>query len=350
MPTESSTASSNPLPTASVPQSQTQAPQSPQGPFIGIDISKDRLDLAVDAQRDVRGFSNDARGIAEILALLSQLRPQLVVLEATGGYERQLLNAGLDGGLPFARVEPGRVRHFALAHGLLAKTDHIDARALASFARLLSPPVTRRRSANREELNSLLVYRRQLIDTRTAHSNQAGHAENIESAFVRRSLQRVLRKLENEIDAVDQRIAKFIDSDEELKGLRDVLGSTPGVGPTTAATLISQLPEIGSIDRSQVSALAGVAPFNHDSGRHSGKRAIRGGRRQVRNVLYMATLTAMRCNPVIKAFAQRLKGTGKAAKVVIVACMRKLLTILNAMARDQKPWSVPGKAAPAAPA
>lgn len=303
--------------------------------FCGIDVSKDKLDLNVDGQDRVETFANDPAGLVRLAECLRTLAPTLVVLEATGGYERAALNALLEAGLPVARVEPGRVRHFARAAGLLAKADPIDARLLARYARLLRPAVAQRRSANQEELAALLTCRRQLIDARTAHANQL---ETVASPFVRRTLADLLKKLQKQIDKLDAQVAKLIDADDDLSGRRDLLESVPGVGPTTAATLAAQLPELGHLDRRASCALAGVAPYDDDSGRHRGRRSIAGGRAEVRSVLYMAALTARRCNPVIRAFADRLAAAGKPPKVVIVACMRKLLTILNAMLRDGRPW------------
>jgi len=303
---------------------------------LGIDVSKDKLHLAVDGQADLFTLANDAAGITQLIERMRQLHPKLIVVEATGGYERALLNAALEAALPIARVQPGRVRHFAKALGLLAKTDEIDAPLLALYARCLQPAVSEKRSKNQVELDALLVLRRQLIDTRTAHGNQLQMAD---SPFVRATLAKLLRQIQDRIKQVEKRIARLIDSDEDLAGRRDLLLSVPGVGKTTAATLAAQLPELGKIDRCQISALVGVAPYNRDSGKWAGKRAIFAGRAAVRSVLYMATLTAIRCNPVIRAFAQRLQKAGKLPKVVITACMRKLLTMLNAMARDGLTWS-----------
>jgi transposase len=304
--------------------------------YLGIDVSKDKLDLAADGQADVFTFANDAAGIAALIQRMRQWRPKLIVVEATGGYERALLNAALDAALPIARVQPGRVRHYAKAQGLLAKNDGIDARLLALYARGLHPAVSQKRSKNQVELNALLVWRRQLIDTRTAHTNQMPLAD---SSFVRATLAQFLRQIHDRIKQVEKRIARLIDSDEDLAGQRDLLVSVPGVGPTTAATLAAQLPELGKIDRHQISALVGVAPYDRQSGKWKGKRSIFAGRATVRSVLYMATITAIRCNPLIRLFAQRLQKAGKLPKVVITACMRKLLTILNAMARDRLTWS-----------
>jgi transposase len=305
-------------------------------PFLGIDVSKDKLDLAVEGQAGVAVFTNDAAGITQLIERLRQLRPALIVLEATGGYERLLLNTALDASLPVARVQPGRVRHFAKAQGLLAKSDGIDAHLLAVYARCLQPAVSEKRSKNQLELDALLVLRRQLIDTRTALTNQLQMAD---SSFVRATLAKLLRQIHDRIKQVEKRVTRLIDSDDDLAGRRDLLLSVPGVGKTTAATLAAQLPELGKIDRCQISALVGVAPYNRDSGKWAGKRAIFAGRAAVRSVLYMATITAIRCNSVIRAFAQRLQKAGKMPKVVITACMRKLLNMLNAIARDGIRWS-----------
>jgi transposase len=305
-------------------------------PYLGIDVSKDKLDLAIDGQQEIRTFANDAAGIVQLIECLRQLPPALIVVEATGGYERAVLNAALEVNLPIARVQPGRVRHFAKASGLLAKSDPIDARLLALYARCLQPAVSEKRSKNQVELNALLVLRRQLIDTRTAHANQIQIAG---SAFVKQTLGKLLRQVHDQIKKVDKKITRLIDSDDDLAGRRDLLLSVPGVGKTTAATLAAQLPELGKIDRCRISALVGVAPYNRESGKWQGKRSIFAGRSAVRSVLYMATITAIRCNPTIRLFAERLKKAGKMPKVIITACMRKLLTILNAMARDAMIWS-----------
>jgi transposase len=313
----------------------TSVSQTP-GVYAGIDISKDKLDLAVEGQADVVTYTNDTAGITRVIKRLGQLHPALIVIEATGGYERTLLHAALDAALPIARVQPGRVRHFAKASGLLAKNDGIDARLLAVYARCIQPAVTEKRSKNQLELDALLVLRRQLIDTRTAHTNQRQIAD---SAFVKETLGKFLRQTHDQIKKVDKKIARLIDSDDDLAGRRDLLLSVPGVGAVTAATLAAQLPELGKVDRGEICALAGLAPYDNESGRFKGKRSIFGGRAAVRAVLYMAAITAMRCNQVIRIFAERLAKAGKRPKVVITACMRKLLTMLNAMARDKITWS-----------
>lgn len=306
------------------------------GPYLGIDVSKDKLDLAVDGQEGVFTFANDAAGITQLIERLRQSQPALIVVEATGGYERAVLNAALEADLPIARVQPGRVRHFAKAQGLLAKSDGIDAHLLALYARCLQPALSEKRSKNQVELNALLVLRRQLINARTAHTNQMHIAD---SSFVRATLARLLRQIHDQIKKVDKKIVRLIDSDDDLADRRNLLLSVPGVGKTTAATLAAQLPELGKIDRCQIGALVGVAPYNRDSGKWTGKRSIFAGRPGVRSVLYMATISAIRCNPTIRQFAERLQKAGKMPKVVITACMRKLLTILNAIARDGAKWS-----------
>jgi len=310
---------------------------TPPAVFIGIDVSKDKLDLAIDGQADVSTFSNDAAGIGQLIERIRPMSPALIVLEATAGFERAMVNAALDADLPIARVQPSRVRHFAKAQGLLAKSDGIDARLLALYARCLQPAVCEKRSKKQAELAALLVLRRQLIDTRTAHNNQRQLAD---SSFARQTLAQLVRKVHDQVKKVDKRIEKLVDSDEDLSGRCELLMSVPGIGKTTAATLAAQLPELGKADRQQICALVGLAPFNRDSGKWSGKRSIFGGRGAVRSVLYMATVTAIRCNPVISQFAQRLQKAGKLPKVVITACMRKLLTILNAIARDGRKWNL----------
>lgn len=304
--------------------------------YVGIDVSKEKFDLAIDGQSEVWTFGSDAAGIAQLIERIRPMHPALIVLEATGGFERAVLRAALDARLPVARVQPSRVRHFAKAQGLLAKSDGIDARLLALYARCLQPAVCEKRSKKQAELDALLVLRRQLIDTRTAHSNQIQLAD---SSYARQTLAQLVRQIHDRVKKVDKRIERLIDSDEDLSGRCDLLMSVPGIGKTTAATLAAQLPELGKTDRRQICALVGLAPFNRDSGQWSGKRSIFGGRGAVRRTLYMATITAIRCNPVISAFAARLQKIGKLPKVVITACMRKLLTILNAIARDGRAWS-----------
>ena len=303
--------------------------------FVGIDVAKDTLDLARSDADAILTVANDAAGIGSIVGPLRDAHPALIVVEATGGLERVLIDALLNAGLPVAQVNPARVRHFAKGIGRLAKTDPIDARVLMEFARLASPRLLQKRSQNQAELEALVTCRRQLLHVRTEQANRRGATS---SRTAVRSIDAVLKVLNRQILELDRKIATLIEGDDDMSHLDGLLKSVPGVGAVLSSTLLCELAEIGSIDRRQVSALVGVAPFNRDSGRFTGKRAIRGGRASVRSVLYMATIAAMRFNPVIHRFAQRLKDAGKLNKVAIIACMRKLLSILNAMIRDGLRW------------
>jgi transposase len=305
--------------------------------FVGIDVAKAKLDLArSDADRTVT-IANDAAGVRQVVQQLRAAGAALavIVVEATGGLERPLLDALLDADLPVALVNPGHVRHFAKGMGKLAKTDAVDAKVLVEFARRAAPRLAKKRSKNRAELEALVTCRRQLTLVRTEQSNRRGATA---SPAARRSIDRVLKTLNKEIDALDEQIRKLIESDDDFGHFDKLLQSVPGVGPVLSSTLLAELMELGTCGRRQVGALVGVAPFNCDSGRFRGRRRIRGGRATVRSVLYMATIAAMRCNPVIRRFAQRLAGGAKLNKVIIVACMRKLLSILNAMIREGIAW------------
>jgi transposase len=310
------------------------APSTPPV-FVGIDVAKDKLDLARSDAGEFLVFPNDAAGIARVVELLRAAAPRCVVVESTGGLERPLLDALLDAAVPVALVNPGRVRHFAIGLGILAKTDPIDAAVLMRFAGLAEPRLAQKRSANQAELDALITCRRQLAAARVDQGNcrQATRSKRAQA-----SIDAVLKTLGRQIDALDEQIRKLVDADDDFKHLDRLLRSVPGVGPVLSATLLAELAELGDVDRRAVGALVGVAPFNCDSGAFRGRRAIRGGRAQVRRVLYMATLAGMRFNPVLRPFAERLRRAGKAAKVVIVACMRKLVTLINAMVRDNLTW------------
>jgi transposase len=308
--------------------------------FVGIDVAKDKLDLARSDSADdrVQTFANDRQGITQIVEALSAAadEPVTIVVEATGGLERLLMDALLEAGLPVALVHPGRVRYFAKGLGILSKTDRIDARVLRRFGQLAAPRLAEKRSANHAELQALVVCRRQLNVTRVQQSNRLDATAASKAA--KRSIEAVIKTLDRQIDKLDKQIRALIDADDDFKHLDGLLQSVPGVGPTLSATLAAELRELGDTDRKEIGALAGVAPFNRDSGQFNGKRSIRGGRTAVRCVLYMATQAAVRFNPVIRAFSDRLRAAGKANKVRIVACMRKLLTLLNAMVRDGLTW------------
>lgn len=302
---------------------------------VGIDVAKDKLDIARSDSTTVQTFTNQAQDIQQIVQWLTAANPAVIVVEATGGLERLVMDALLDANLPVALVHPGRVRSFAKGLGILSKTDRIDAQVLVRFGQLAAPRLAAKSSKNQAELQALVVCRRQLNTTRVQQSNRL---ISTFSKSARRSVLAVIQTLDKQIDALDKQIRKLIDADDDFKRLDGLLQSVPGVGPTLSATLAAELREMGNTDRRQIGALAGVAPFNHDSGQMKGKRCIRGGRTAVRCVLYMATIAAIQFNPVIKAFSDRLKAAGKLGKVRVVACMRKLLTLLNAMVRDNLAW------------
>lgn len=317
----------------------SQSPVSsvaPQQLFVGIDVAKLALDMARSDTGQVLHIPNSPEGFKTIITALVPARPARIVVEATGGLEQPLLDALLDAGLPVARVNPGNVRHFAKAHGILAKTDAIDAGVLVEFARRVESRLAEKRPQNQTELDALVTCRRQLKESKTQQTNRLGATT---SKTARKAINAVIHILDKQIKALDQQINDLIDSDDDFKHLDSLLRSVPGVGPGLSAALIAQLSELGETGRRELSALVGIAPFNKDSGAYKGKRAIRGGRATLRCVLYMATLAAMTWNPIIKAFAARLALKSKPGKVVVVACMRKLLSLLNAMIRDNLPWN-----------
>jgi transposase len=259
-----------------------------------------------------------------------------IVLEATGGYERQLVADLLDAGFHVAVVNPKRVRDFARALGLAAKTDRLDARVLALFAEKVQPAPAQKTPEKQAEIQQLVARRRQLIDLRTQESNRW---DVTPSKAARKSIQAVLNTLERQVRDIEKAIEDLVESDDEWRQKTELVQSVPGLGGVTATTLLADVPELGQLNRQQISSLVGLAPFNRDSGQHQGKRTIGGGRKSVRSVLYMAALAARRCNPVIKAFADRLAQHGKPFKVVLTACMRKLLVIVNSLVKSGQPWN-----------
>jgi transposase len=277
---------------------------------------------------------NDEVGIQATVQRLSQLPPTLIVVESTGGLEYLLLAELCTAHLPVALVNPGRVREFAKSVGVLAKTDKLDARLLARFGQATRPAPTQLPSEAERFLSALVARRRQLIDMRTAESNRLSSTH----ATLRQHIQTHLDWLNVEIRQLEAQVDQCIQAQPAFQQKDEILRSAPGVGKVTAAILVSDLPELGQLDRKRIAALVGVAPFNHDSGFRRGQRRIKGGRPAIRTVLYMATVSAVRFNPVIKTFYERLLSQGKLKKVALIACMRKLLTILNAMIRDLKPW------------
>jgi transposase len=303
--------------------------------FVGIDVSKDYLDLACRPEDTRWRVANDSAGIAQCLAQLRQLKPTLIVLEATGGWQGSLVAALAVSKLPFAVMNPRQIRDFAKATGELAKTDALDAGVIAHFAEAVRPTPRPLPDETTQQIDALLQRRRQLLEMLVAERHRVALAH----PAVRDSLARHIDALQGLINATDEEVAAIIRTSPAWREKDDLLQSAPGIGPVLSATLQAALPELGVLNQREIAKLVGVAPLNDDSGKRSGTRHIRGGRAAVRAVLYMATLTATRCNPVIKAFYQRLLGRGKSQKVAITAAMRKLLTILNAMVKTQTPWN-----------
>jgi transposase len=314
-----------------------QTPRVESVRFVGIDVSKEKLDVFVSPDGEVNCFENKREGTGKLVAWLTGLQPSLIVLEATGGYERVALFAIQDADLPVALVNPRQVRDFAKGTGQLAKTDRIDAIVLAEFARLVAPAPSEKTSEKQRELEGLVVRRRQLVNLLVAEQNRSQQSHDW---FIQKTLKKVIHALQRQIEAVEDRIAKLLQNDDQWKAKLDILLSTPGVGPATSMTLLAELPELGKLNRQEIAALAGVAPYPNDSGPKRGQRSVWGGRRSLRCVLYMAALTARRHNPAIKAFAVRLRAAGKSFKAIQIACVRKLLVILNTMLKNNTPWRV----------
>lgn len=303
--------------------------------FVGIDVSKDHLDVAVRPDGTHRRLPNTDDGLDQLVAALGPLGPALVVLEATGGYQRRAVAALSVAGLPVAVVNPARAREFAKAAGRLAKTDAVDAQILAEFAERMRPPVRPLPDADAQKMQALLARRGQLVGMRTMERNRLATAAD---RTVRRSIEAHLTWLEEQIDGTEKGLGEAIEGSAVWKAKDELLQSIPGIGPGVARTLLFELPELGRLSREQIGALAGLAPVNRDSGRWTGKRFIAGGRAVVRTAVYMATHAARKWNPALKAFADRLTAAGKPPKVVLIAVARKLLVIANAVLRDQKPW------------
>ena len=303
-------------------------------PFVGIDVSKDRLDVAAHPDSSSWSVSNDETGIEDLVRRLDERRPVCIVLEATGGLEMPALTALAVAGLPAVAVNPRQTRDFAKAAGLLAKTDRIDALVLARFAEAMKPEIRPILDAPAQELRALAVRRRQLIDMRTAEKNRRSMAPK----RMVKEIDKHIAWLEKSLSRIDDDLQETIRNSPLWREKDDLLQGTQGIGPITSALLIAELPELGRLNRWEIAKLVGVAPMNCDSGRYRGQRHIQGGRAHLRCALYMATLTAIRFNPGIAAFYQRLIAAGKKFKVAMTACMRKLLVRLNAMLRDRAPW------------
>ena len=299
--------------------------------FVGIDVSKARLDVWMSSAQAVWSVPNDEAGVDALVARLIPLAPTLVVLEATGGLQRLLVARLLAGGLPLAVVNPRQVRDFAKSLGQLAKTDALDARVLCRFGAAVRPAQRALPDDTAQAFADQLARRRQLMEMLVMEKVRLKQSHNRE---VRRDLKEHIDYLDKQIRSSDAGLHQSVERSPAWQAKRDLLQEVAGVGPMTVLTLLADLPELGTLDRKQIAALVGVAPLNRDSGTLRGRRTVWGGRAQVRHTLYMATLTAVRYNPMLRVFYERLRAAGKAAKVALVACMRKLLTILNAMLRE----------------
>jgi transposase len=302
--------------------------------FVGVDVSKDSLDVAIGPGKEIITFTNDQKGVDALIKKLSRIGPELIVLESTGGYERLATSSLVEAKLPVVIVNPRQVRDFAKSAGILAKTDAIDARVIARFAEAVKPDVRPLKDQATSDLTALVIRRRQIVEMIVAENNRLKLANKRNEKDIKDHI----RWLEKRIDKIESDIGKMIKNSPIWRCKDNILRSVPGIGPTTSAILICDLPELGVLSSKKIAMLAGLAPLNCDSGKYKGRRRIWGGRAAVRSGLYMATLAAIRCNPAIKGFYQRLIAAGKCHKVAATACMRKLLIIVNAMLRDQTIW------------
>ena len=302
--------------------------------FVGIDVAKEHLDVAVRPSGEGWTIPNDEQSSIELSQRLKELRPVVIVMEATGGLEILVASVLALAGLPVAVVNPRQMRDFAKSIGKLAKTDTLDAQVIAHFAEAIRPEARFLPDEQGQKLHALVTRRRQIIEMLVAEKNRA----HIIHKTTEKRLKEHITWLEKELEDLDKDLEQSIRESPIWREKDNLLQSVPGVGPITSSVLLASLPELGSLDRKKIAALVGVAPFNHDSGKMRGKRMVWGGRAHVRSILYMATLSATRYNPIIKAFYTRLIEVGKPAKVALTACMRKLLTILNAIIHHSQPW------------
>ncbi len=303
--------------------------------FVGIDVAKDRLDVHLRPSAERFAVTRDGEGLAQLVDRLQTLAPRLVVMEATGGYETIVASAVAAAHLPLAVVNPRQIRDFARATGKLAKTDAIDAAAIAHFAEAVRPPARPIADAQAQALGELVARRRQVIEMIVAERNRRRRATQHR---VLRAIDRHLELLQIELSELDRDIDGAIRNSPAWQADADLLASVPGVGPATLRTLIAELPELGRLTRRKIAALVGVAPINRDSGTMRGRRTIAGGRPTVRTALFMAALVASRKNPIIAPYYAKLRAAGKTGKQALIACIRKLVVILNAILRDRKPW------------
>lgn len=308
---------------------------------VGIDVAKHELVVACGSRGAVSTERNDEAGVRTLVQQLSALAPAVVVLEATGGYEWLVAAALAAAQLPVAVVNPRHVRDFAKATGQLAKTDRLDARILALFGERVRPPVRPLPDEATRALESVLTRRRQLVEMRTAESNRLAQLAGRDQRPVKQSLKKHIAYLDRELAMTDTELGRMIRESPVWRERDALLQSVPGIGPVASRTLLGELPELGQLNRRAIAKLVGVAPLNRDSGTWRGHRTIHSGRASVRRVVYMAALVGSRCNPVLRAFYRRLVAVGKPKKVALIACMRKLLTILNHMLRTGQRWHTP---------
>ena len=313
-----------------------QVYSDPEGKNVGVDVGKSQLDIFIHESGLHSSADNTAAGIRSLVARLARYKLARIVVEATGGYERDLVEACAERGLPVVVVQPMQVRNFARIKGVMAKTDKLDAQVIALFSAQIQPEVRPISSKNIRAFRELLARKRQLNEMRTKELNRLQKASRI----VARSHTAMIKLLDKEIAWVNGKLAKAMTNIEEWQQTYALLNTVPGIGDGVAFTLLGELPELGSLSSREVAALCGLAPFNKDSGSMKGKRRIKGGRAPIRTMLYMAMLSAIQHNPVMRSFYLRLVAQGKHKKVAITACMRKMVTILNAMVRDQRPWQM----------
>mgnify|MGYP002399831422 CR=1 FL=1 len=304
------------------------------GTFVGIDVSKRWLEINIHGESTTKKVSNDPAGFVSLIEQMKIAQADLIVFEATGGYESRAARALSEAGLSVSVVNPTRVRRLAEAVGILAKTDKIDAKVIAHFAEVVCPPVNGQQTALEEQLAACVERRRQLLVELVAEKNRLSTCPD----WVREGIDEHIIWLEEHIDCLEVEIRAFIAQKPEWQERSEIIDSVPGVGEVTAATMVAELPELGILNRKKIAALVGVAPYNKDSGPKKGKRRIFGGREGVRRTLFMATLSATKFNPIIRAFYQRLLKNGKEKKVALVACMRKLLVIINSMVKKCEKW------------
>jgi transposase len=302
--------------------------------YVGIDISKDSLEVAMWGENHGAEVANNKKGIAKLVKQMLGLEPKLIVVEATGGYEEAVVKAMFEAGLPVALVSPQRVRQYARAKGLLAKTDKLDAQILADYGKQIQPRLFVGKSEERRQLSAWVGRRNQLNEMLQAEKNRL----RTQDRSLQKSLERVIECLEAELETINHQIEQFLQEHQEFEEQEQLLRTAKSIGRVTAVTLLADLPELGHLDRKEIAALVGVAPMNRDSGRKRGHRKTQGGRPAVGSALYMSALTGIRYNPILKTQYDHLIKRGKEKKVAITACMRKMLTILNAMMRDQQPF------------